>query len=77
MKRDVGILKDCADRDAELFAASVALPNTFSDGLLGIGARFQLASVIDLAAVRAYRAFGPAGRIQVACERLLHRQCGL
>jgi len=64
VERNMAILKYGANGDGELFAASVALPHAFANGLLGAGTRFQLTSVIDFSAVRADRAFGPADGFQ-------------
>jgi hypothetical protein len=50
-----------------LLTASIALPDTFADGLLGFGTGFQFASVIDLSAVGTDRTIGPADRfVQLA-----------
>src|SRR5271168_5051023 len=62
MERDVRILKHCSDCDTELLAASVALPDTFTDGFIGTGPCFKFARVIDFSAVRADGAIGPADR---------------
>jgi hypothetical protein len=57
---NVGILEDSSDSNAELLTAPVALPDTFTDGLLGTGAGFQFAGVVDFSAVGADRTIGPA-----------------
>ena len=74
MQRNLGIFKDRADRDGELFAAIVALPSALTR--MGVEvyqlaitiARevlFKLASVTDHATVRAYNAIRPALLFQV------------
>ncbi len=53
------VLENGANGRAELFAASVALPDALADRFLRVGTRFQLTSVSDLSALRADGAIRP------------------
>src|SRR5437868_5352758 len=64
VQRDMRILENGTDGDAELFTASVALPHALANWLLGCRTRFQKASVIEFSAMWTDRAFGPADRLK-------------
>src|SRR5262249_35122518 len=59
IERDVRVSKNRSHGYGELLTASAALPHAFANCLLGTRLRLKAISVIQFAAMRANRAFGP------------------